>query len=469
MNSLKIALLALGLIIAGGSSAADLNKLFGSPEQGGLGLGKMVGKLVDANSMTPEREQQIGRHFSATLLGSAPLLQDRAIQAYVNRVGRWLTLQTDRAAQPWRFGVLDTPTVNAFATPGGNVFITRGLLERLRNETELAGVLGHEIAHVVLAHHVKAIKQGAFLDVGANLLKQKLDDKSEALGTHLTSAVKTIYSRGLDKGAEYQADMLGVVIAARAGYDPYGLPAVIQTLEAAHGNDQAFELLFKTHPSPTRRLSRLLPGMQKIAHLAGSSDLNGDFPVLAREQSGVPGSDPLVQSIQSELIRLGYNPGPADGQFGQRSAAAIRAYQQANRLPVDGRSSLSLQAHLRQRFNAAPPGNYSPPVAPPAAYGQTTTGQVQPLVIQIQALLQQKGFNPGVANGVMTPQTQVAIITYQQQNRLAVDGNPSQALLNHLMNNGRGGVSAAGNNASRDAVGEAAGALVEGLFKGLSR
>ncbi|MBL4622554.1 MAG: M48 family metalloprotease [Immundisolibacteraceae bacterium] len=364
-------LLALGfLLMASSAHAVDMNKLFGSTEQGGMGLGKLVGKLVEANNITLEKEQEIGRHFSAVLLGSAPLLNDPAMQAYVNRVGRWLTLQTDRAAQPWHFGVLDTPTVNAFATPGGNIFITRGLLERLHNETELAGVLGHEIAHVVLAHHVKAIRQGAFVDLGANLLKQKLDDKNKLLSEKLTGAVKTIYSRGLDKGAEYQADKLGVVIAARGGYDPYGLPSVLQTLEASQGNDAAFSLLFKTHPTPAKRLAALLPPMQRIANLAGSTDLNGDFPTggkvsgsfasKAVNHSGNPpvgysGSQsvrsPLVKSIQAELTRLGYDPGPADGRFGNRSGDAIRSYQQDNRLLVDGKTSKPLLTHLQKNVD----------------------------------------------------------------------------------------------------------------------
>ncbi|MDF1818653.1 MAG: M48 family metalloprotease [Immundisolibacteraceae bacterium] len=477
-----------GLLVATSLSsyAVDLNKLFGSAEQGGVGLGSLVGKLVEANNMSPQKEQEVGRHFSAVLLGSAPLLQDPAIQNYVNRVGRWLTLQTERSAQPWRFGVLDTPTVNAFATPGGNVFITRGLLVRLRNETELAGVLGHEIAHVILAHHVKAIRQGAFLDVGANLLKQKLDEKNEMLSAQLSGAVKTIYSRGLDKGAEYQADKLGVVIAARGGYDPYGLPAVIQTLEATQQNDVAFALLFKTHPSPEKRLTALLPAMQKITHLAGSSDLNGNFPKLAKYGDNHFAGDPLVRSIQSELARLGYNPGPADGQFGQRSGDAIRAYQQVNSLLVDGQVSQPLLAHLQRNGNAAPGAAAGLSLAAPVTKPASVSGQVpqaqsagsqsktkpQALVIQIQAMLAQKGFNPGIANGLITPQTQVAIMTYQQRNRLTVDGLPSNALLNHLMSNGGSALAPPATdpaNSTVDPVGQAAGALVNELFKGFGR
>ena len=351
-------MLVAGLLLASHNVyAVDLNKLFDSTKEGGLGLGNVVGKLVEAGTMTPAKEQQIGREFAAVLLGSAPLLQDRAMQAYVNRVGRWLTLQTDRSAQPWRFGILDTPTVNAFATPGGNVFITRGLLERLRNETELAGVLGHEIAHVVLGHHVKAIRQGAFVDLGANLVNDKLDGKNEVIAEKLAGAVKTIYSRGLDKSAEFQADKLGVVIAARGGYDPYGLPSVLQTLEASEGSDAAFALLFKTHPTAQKRLTALLPSMQRIAKYAGSTDLNGDFPSLGKTGKAVarkPAVNPLVQSVQAELARLGYDPGPADGQFGKRSGDAIRAYQQANRLLVDGKASKPLLTHMQQQAVAEP-------------------------------------------------------------------------------------------------------------------
>ncbi|HSW15190.1 MAG TPA: M48 family metalloprotease [Solimonas sp.] len=206
-----------------------------------------------------DEERQIGSEWAATLLGAAPLWTNDKAQRYVNEVGLWLALHSERPQLAWRFGVLDSPNVNAFATPGGYVFITRGLLARMRNEAELAGVLAHEIAHVVEKHHLEALRKAQGLGLGAGLLKQfAIKDKGNAaVNDRLLGGVKEVASRGLDKGDEYEADRMGVVIATRAGYDPYGLPAVLQTLQALNAQDSTLALMFATHPEPGARLDAL--------------------------------------------------------------------------------------------------------------------------------------------------------------------------------------------------------------------
>ncbi|HWU81844.1 MAG TPA: M48 family metalloprotease, partial [Methylophilaceae bacterium] len=129
-----------------------------------LNINKLVdaiGKVKDLKPVDDKGEAEIGSGVAANLLGAAPLVQDDKLQAYVSRLGWWLAMQTERADLSWRFGVLDSDTVNAFAAPGGYVFITRGLLLRMRNEAELAGVLSHEIAHVLKRHHLNAIQKNA--------------------------------------------------------------------------------------------------------------------------------------------------------------------------------------------------------------------------------------------------------------------------------------------------------------------
>src|SRR5688500_18439501 len=97
----------------------------------------VAGKVAALKEPDEADEIQLGKGVSSALLGAAPLVNDLELQAYVNQVGKWLTLHTDRPALPWRFGVLDDDGVNAFAAPGGNVFITRGLMLRMRDEAEL--------------------------------------------------------------------------------------------------------------------------------------------------------------------------------------------------------------------------------------------------------------------------------------------------------------------------------------------
>jgi predicted Zn-dependent protease len=186
------------------------------------------------------------------------------MQRYVNHVGRWLAAQTERPDLPWQFGVLDSPNVNAFAVPGGTIFITRGLLERMRNEAELAGVLGHEIVHVLRKHHLKAIQKGAQSSLAGDAMSMALKDRAGPARDKLIAFGTEMYSRGLDKGDELEADRLGIVIAARAGYDAYGLPSVLQTLQAMSAQDSAVALMFKTHPSPGERLDSLGEKMQPV-------------------------------------------------------------------------------------------------------------------------------------------------------------------------------------------------------------
>jgi beta-barrel assembly-enhancing protease len=221
---------------------------------------KNVGKAV--REIDEPEEIAIGRDVASRLLGAAPLVPDPAMQRYVNRVGRWLAAQTERPDLPWQFGVLDSPNVNAFAVPGGTIFITRGLLEKMRSEAELGGVLGHEIVHVLRKHHLKAIQKGAQSALAGDAMSSALRERAGPAREKLIAFGTEMYSRGLDKSDELEADRLGVVIAARGGYDAYGLPGVLQTLQAMNAQDSALALMFKTHPAPDARLDALGETMQ---------------------------------------------------------------------------------------------------------------------------------------------------------------------------------------------------------------
>jgi predicted Zn-dependent protease len=239
-----------------------------------------VKKVQKANADVNEpQEITLGEGIASNLLGAAPLLDNPAIQQYVNRVGRWLALQTERPNLPWQFGVLDDNDVNAFAAPGGYVFITKGLLAQMNSEAELAGVLAHEISHVLRKHHLQALKKGAQTELLSDLANDALKNTgSDPRLAKLVSAGTEVYARGLDKNDEFEADRMGVVIAARGGYDPYGLPAVLQTLQAIKPGDSSFALMFKTHPALADRLSLLDQQMSaQFGNLENKPDLAPRF------------------------------------------------------------------------------------------------------------------------------------------------------------------------------------------------
>jgi len=238
----------LALVVAGEAKAQfNLNRL--------LDAAKNLGRAT--TEIDEKQEIEIGREIASTLLGAAPLVPNESMQRYVNNVGRWLALQTERPDLPWQFGVLDAPQVNAFAAPGGFVFITRGLFERMKNEAELAGVLAHEIVHVLKKHHLKAIQKNAQTSLAADVLSSAMRDTGSAARQKLVSFGTEMFARGLDKSDELEADRLGIVIAARAGYDAYGLPAVLQVLQGMNPEDSGLALMFKTHPTPAERLGAI--------------------------------------------------------------------------------------------------------------------------------------------------------------------------------------------------------------------
>lgn len=219
-------------------------------------VGATLGDAFIAAS--PEEEQQAGREASAVLLGAAPVLKDARVNAYVNRVGLWVALHSTGADLSWRFAVLDDPDINAFAAPGGYVFITKGLLARLQNEAELAAVLAHEIAHVTQQHHLAALRKEARMKLAGMVASAALEDGQEKeYLARLAQGAKTVYSRGLDRKDEHDADALAVVLTARAGYDPYALLAVLHTLSTVNADSREMSLLLKTHPAPSERLARL--------------------------------------------------------------------------------------------------------------------------------------------------------------------------------------------------------------------
>lgn len=202
-----------------------------------------------------EEEVAIGRQIAGNLLGAAPLVRDDKLQKYVNRVGRWVATQSERPDLVWHFGVIQSDDVNAFAAPGGYIFVTLGLYRLLQNEADLAGVLGHEVGHVIRKHHLKILQQSKLVDAGSKALSQQVGGNDKV--QQLIGSGAEIVARGLDKDAEFEADRIGVVLATRAGYDAYGLPGVLQQIGHISNDADSVALLFKTHPLPDDRLDKL--------------------------------------------------------------------------------------------------------------------------------------------------------------------------------------------------------------------
>ena len=296
---LKLMVLAISLVsFSGVATALDFGKLLEEGINQELNKGKQTQPAPDASQSatpqpkqkidagqlgfalfgdySPEEETRIGRQIAGNLLGAAQLVRDDKLQRYGNLVGDWVAQQSGRKDITWHFGVLDTEDINAFAAPGGYIFVTKGLYQRLNNEAELAGVLAHEIAHVTLKHHLKVLKQSSLIGALGQAASNKAKGSDQVVQNLIGNGAE-IMARGLDKNAEFEADRVGIVFAARAGYDPWGLPEVLQDLAGLPAKDSRTSLLYKTHPHPADRLAELGEAVDGRLDAVQGKDLPGRF------------------------------------------------------------------------------------------------------------------------------------------------------------------------------------------------
>lgn len=246
---------------------------------GNLDIGKLVNqgvKVFDANNIDEAQEIQLGINMSAVLLGTRPLVASESINKYVNQVGMWLAQNSERPNLPWHFGVIDSTAINAFAAPGGHVFITSAMIKQLDNEAQLAAVLAHEIIHVTKLHHLNAIKDGAlreaiteslFISADAyqsNSPTSSQDKQYNAWAQKVTGAAQDLYSKGLDRSDEFQADKLGIILLAKSGYDAYAFVDNLQLLASIAADDSALALMYKTHPTPEQRLEAMVSQLETL-------------------------------------------------------------------------------------------------------------------------------------------------------------------------------------------------------------
>lgn len=219
-----------------------------------------TGALSFTGGMSRQEEVALGEEAAPQFLqqygGEIP---SPAINNYVRDLGMRLAAISERPDLPWEFFVVDSPVINAFALPGGKVFFTRGLLSKLTNEAQMAGVLGHEIGHVTALHVNQRIAQQAALQTGltaVGVAAESFDAKwLQVLGAG-AQVGGGMYLLKFGRGHELEADMLGVRYMTKLGYDPIGQVQVMQILQEAAGGGGAPEFL-STHPYPETRIEKL--------------------------------------------------------------------------------------------------------------------------------------------------------------------------------------------------------------------
>jgi Zn-dependent protease with chaperone function len=213
---------------------------------GALEKGIKRAKQVNDMVWTEEKERKLGESVSMQLRTRFGVVQDPAVHKYVTLVGTVVAQQTSKPNLPWTFIVLDTDGVNAFASPGGFVHVTRGALALLQNEAELAGVLGHEIGHIVKQHTINAIRKSKAVEIGAE--EAAAAGEAVLLDRFAQLAYTNIIENNFDRGDEMDADKEGVTAASKAGYAPSGLSSFLTRIAERNKSMTQRNGMFASHP-----------------------------------------------------------------------------------------------------------------------------------------------------------------------------------------------------------------------------
>jgi predicted Zn-dependent protease len=216
-----------------------------------LGLG-----LLAACAVSKQQEVELGAGAAAQIDTTLPLIHDASVTNYITSLGNQLARVTDTRDLQWHFTVVDSKEVNAFALPGGWIYVNRGLIERAQNMSEVAGVLGHEIGHVTLRHSVEQMQQGQEVGVGAVLLCTLTKVCKSSAGQGAVNLAGSALFAKFSRSDEAQADAEGVKTTIKAGIDPHGIPEMFRILLAERkSNPSAVDAFFASHPLEEDRIA----------------------------------------------------------------------------------------------------------------------------------------------------------------------------------------------------------------------
>ena len=249
------AVLAAAAVMAAGLAvpAAAGPQIPGLPKSKQLtDIMKRADQLSDV-VITESEEIKLGAEVSDRVRARYGVVQDAAVHRYVTLVGTLLVRKSTRPNLPFRFVVLDTDGVNAFAAPGGFIHITRGALGLMASESELAGVLAHEISHVTEKHTVNAVQKNKLIQIGA----EESITKNPALWNKLVDVTSDLVMAGFGRGEELESDRDGLKMADAAGYAPQGLGEFLKRLSERNASSSGKQGLFASHPEMKERLSTL--------------------------------------------------------------------------------------------------------------------------------------------------------------------------------------------------------------------
>jgi beta-barrel assembly-enhancing protease len=246
------ALFVIGTASPAHAQLGGLGKLKGIADKGANAKAKYDDIKID-----DKEERQLGDQVSLKLREHFGVYQNEPVTKYVSLVGTVLAQASTAPNLDWKFIVLDTDGVNAYAAPGGIIHITRGLLGMMKSESELACVLGHEITHVTAKHTVHAIQQSKGISAGAELAGGGSSMRDQFIAKFAGAAFNKVFEGEFSQKDENEADRVGIQLANKVGYAPTGMVEVLKKIDARNGSREDRNGMFASHPATKDRIDKL--------------------------------------------------------------------------------------------------------------------------------------------------------------------------------------------------------------------
>ena len=277
-NSLIVT--SLLILLTGSSASADffdaIQDIVKPDSKEGKILSGATQILSSSKEIDYKTERTIGEGLALEgLQRFGTPVKNEALQQYINLVGAAVASNSKRATIPYHFALLESPVQNAFAVPGGVIFVSKALFAILDSEDELAGVLAHEIGHVAGKHALKSTQRAQLIQgVGTVTAASVGGEKGKKLASTIGEMQTLLFDKGLDKDMEFEADLAAMETAYRTGYDPSGLIRVLEKLQKLEAtSDDKTGSWFSTHPPLSERIERLkaqlklYPDYASLAHV----------------------------------------------------------------------------------------------------------------------------------------------------------------------------------------------------------
>ncbi len=236
-------------------------------EQINLTLNSITNVTKASKELNPEQEYYLGRTVSANIFSRYSLYNNKKATSYINYIGNTLALNSTvpETFGGYHFAILESSEINAFAAPGGFIFVTKGMLKLCKNEDALAAVLAHEIAHIELKHGINSIKKSkitsALSQIGMDIADEYGDEDikniTKEFGGSINDIVNTMIVKGYSRSSEYEADISAVELLQKTGYDQNAMVQMLSKMDKRLKNDHAG--FGSTHPSPKDRIENLTP------------------------------------------------------------------------------------------------------------------------------------------------------------------------------------------------------------------